>query len=258
MDFSDVYQICWGGSLCLMIQNFLLAVMTFDKKRNKIFQLIIAGLLICFGLSTLVLSKSFDDKLENMIVYKNIVWFVLVQTVSWLYVLRIKSLGNYIDEDRYVNYLPCVVALLQIPCIFVNALGLKDIKLLKDRYTYFAIAGSVFSLGITIIEIYMYYILLKKLDFILEYRPRVAKKLKSQLQITCAFMATLEIGLAILRCVYPITFAISPIIYMLRISVLIKFYSDLLANIDSDCIEDLSRRSYISLDSAYLETHGFE
>eukprot|EP00835_Amoeboradix_gromovi_P001202 NODE_50_length_27150_cov_0.307308.p7 type:complete len:305 gc:universal NODE_50_length_27150_cov_0.307308:11622-10708(-) len=243
-----VFIACWGGATCLFLQYMLHAYTVFALKTSKIYLLIVTGLILCYlescltivnifvvdGNSTRYTSHSLRDwYLIN--IPMNIIWFFMVQVVIWLYVLRIQSLGTYGTIDRYLKYSPVVVAIMQLPNLVINLARLNIESIDDVKYHYFVISSSVFSVCITIVEIAMFLILIKKLNFILEYKQAVLLKIGFHLKITCVAVIFLDVVMAIVRFQFPVDFSISPIIYLLRIYIIIQFYSDLLVSVNVEC-----------------------
>ena len=162
----------------------------------------------------------------------NIAWFSMIQIVTWLYVTRITSLGAYMPIDNYLKYAPIIIGTLQFPNMIIN---LARLNVENDPHNYFVISSSIFSLCIVIIEGCMYLLLIAKLNFILEYRRNLLEKIGRHLKITCCVVILLELIMAGVRPFYFVDFSMSPIIYLLRIYIIIQFYSDLLVTMNKEC-----------------------
>ena len=244
-----VYIACWGGATCLFLQYLLQAYTVFNKKDSKIYRLIIAGLLMCYLQSSLTMIVVIIDfvypnmKLSLIVWYSifiplTLAWFFMVQINQWMYVYRIKSLGTYSRVDKYMNYVPFFVAFIQLPNFIINLarLNIEDVD--DKKYHYFIISSSIFSICISFVEICMFFILLRKLNFILEYKPDVLAKMGHHLKVTCVLVILLEVVMAVVRFEFLVDFSISPLIYLLKIYIIIQFYNDLLANINKQIIID--------------------
>eukprot|EP00835_Amoeboradix_gromovi_P004442 NODE_346_length_10492_cov_0.275955.p5 type:complete len:274 gc:universal NODE_346_length_10492_cov_0.275955:9899-9078(-) len=254
-----VYIACWGGSACLFLQYSLHAYTVFCDKTGKIYILTVLGLILCFLESCLTLVNVYFNPTDSqkqpeltdaslhwylINIPMNVVWFFMVQIVTWLYVLRIESLGYYFKFDKYLKYAPFLIAVMQMPTVVIN---LERSKVDDDSYQYFMIFSSAFSIIITLVELYMFVILLRKLNFILEYKPIILTKMGKHLKISCFAVMILEITMAVVRFFFLIDFSISPLIYLLRIYIIIQFYSDLLVSInrESKVTTDLRLNSYL-------------
>ena len=274
LENSDiVYIACWGGSTCLFLQYLLQAYTVFTRKTSKIFILTITGLCLCYLESCLTmvsvvirsLTKVTHSGIGDMnslalwyMIYIpiNISWFLMVQVVTWLYVLRIKSLGYYTKIDSYMKYAPLIVAVMQMPNLIINLARLNIEDVVDKQYHYFEISSSVFSVCITLVEIAMFLILLKKLNFILEYKPNVLNKMGHHLKVTCSAVIFMDIVMAGVRFLFLIDFSISPLIYLLRIYIIIQFYSDLLVSVNREYAStfELKVPSYLQDSTAELNS----
>eukprot|EP00834_Sanchytrium_tribonematis_P006193 NODE_433_length_7485_cov_0.465746.p4 type:complete len:259 gc:universal NODE_433_length_7485_cov_0.465746:3463-4239(+) len=250
---ADAYKICWGGALCLFLQNLLMAIITFERKRSeKLFFMILLGLVLCIIEATLVFAKPVIGSSLELKIIKNVVWVCIVQNSIWLYCERIRSLGSVLDSDKYLKYIPSVVLILQLPSVMVNLIA--AIEDLFDKTIFFSVFVTIFFLGIILIEIYLYIQLFKKLDIVLSDKPNKNEKLQLNLKLSTIVVSFMELLLAILRCFYPINFILSPIIYLLRISVLMQFYNNLVPESARDRIDSLRQNSYSTepLDFSYF------
>ena len=244
-----LYVACWGGSTCLFLQYLLQAYTVFTKKDSIIYKLLVAGLFVCYLESTLSMVYvglrfyageetpsigNLDPLTVWYLIYipTNIAWFAMIQIVTWLYVLRISSLGAYMPIDRYIRHAPIIVGILQLPNFIIN---LARLNLENEIHNYFVISSSIFSIFIIFIEFVMFLVLMAKLNYILEYRASLMGKMARHLKITCIVVIVLEIAMAGIRFTFLVDFSISPIIYLLRIYIIIQFYSDLLVTINKEC-----------------------
>ena len=254
-----VYVSCWGGCTCLFLQYLLLAYTVFNNKKSKIFKLLILGLVLCYLESCLTIIPIFTQVLKRnekpssspMMWYLTslpmaIVWFLMIQIVLWLYILRIKSLGNYGKYDKYLNYIPLVIAIQQMPNVLITVIPEVD---MSESYHKFTISSSVFSFTIALLEIFLFYVLMQKLNFILEYKPDDLRKIGKRLRLASVIVILLEIGMSILRFAFPVDFSISPIINLLKLNIIIQFYSDLLVSVNRECQHSSKLCSYNRIDS---------
>ena len=233
-----VYAGFWGGSTCLSIQNLLHAITIFDKKSNVIFWLTISSIIMCQLEATLVLALTLNlmdpSFTYTFLVLANIAWFLIIQMVTLLYILRIRSLGEYMNFDKYLRFIPWIVAAVQLPSMVINLLHPSYFDVSKEaKYNYFVISRSLYTCVITIIEVVLYLLLLKKLQFIMEFRQVAVNKLAWHLRVTCIIVIGLEIVLAVVRVLFAIDYSVTPIIYLLRIYIVVQFYGDLLSSIQT-------------------------
>ena len=220
----SIYTACFGGTVCIVIQYIMLAFLTFEKRTSLIFKLVIGGLSLCFVEAVLImifmhLSTSY------MLFGLGIVSFIRMQLVAWLYVLRIKSLGSYISWERGVKYIPYIIAAAQMPMLVIAFLS-------KNPIDY--MVNSVSQVTACLVEIFMNTLLLKKLNFALEYKPAALKKIVTHLYLASLIVTVLELSLQIIRAYIPIDLALNPIIYAIRIYIIIQFYDNLLLAINTD------------------------
>ena len=228
----SIYTACFGGTVCIVIQYIMLAFLTFEKRTSLIFKLVIGGLSLCFVEAVLImifmhLSTSY------MLFGLGIVSFIRMQLVAWLYVLRIKSLGSYISWERGVKYIPYIIAAAQMPMLVIAFLSKNPIDYMVN-YRYFWISASVSQVTACLVEIFMNTLLLKKLNFALEYKPAALKKIVTHLYLASLIVTVLELSLQIIRAYIPIDLALNPIIYAIRIYIIIQFYDNLLLAINTD------------------------
>ena len=250
--FNDmVYISCWGGCSCLFLQYNLQISSVFTTKTSKIYILTILGLCMCYLESCLTMISVFTrsayaanlgftstsiDPLTMWYAFNipmNVVWFLMVQIVTWLYVYRVQSLGTSVKVDKYLKYVPFIIGIFQLPNVVIN-LTVFNSESGNQKSNYFIVSSSILSVCITFVELSMFTILLQKLNAILEFKPVELAKVGMHLKINCAAVMGLQIIMAIVRFFVLIDFAVSPLIYLLRIYIIIQLYSDVLVSIDRE------------------------
>lgn len=233
------YSLGFGSCIGLFIQNMIHATTIFGKKSNLIFYLIILGLVNCIiqGLITFLLTVELiaPDLRFGFRIVTNLLWFALIQLVTWLYILRIKSLGDYMPFDKWIYLMSPIVALVQVPSMILNLIDSDVLGTSTElKYTYFVIARTVYTVTITVVDVALYIFLLKKLNFILEFRQHMVKKLGFHLKISMACVTFVEIALGVVRIIFPIDYTVTPSIYLIKLYIIIQFYGELVDNVTCD------------------------
>ena len=223
----------WGGTLSLFVQYMLYAFITFDKKMNKMFAGVIVGLMLCLTEATLGIFYVYAwDQFDlngqvALSVIFGISWFSMIQVVTWLYVLRINSLGKYMKFDGFIWYIPFIIGALELASVF--SIFLRTLNISSNVFRY---SSLIFSIGAVIFEIFMTFLLLRKLRFILEYQEELLHSLFWHIVSACVVVLLLEfiiLGLKIIGS--SIDNAARPFAYIVRIYVVIQFYDKLITGI---------------------------
>eukprot|EP00835_Amoeboradix_gromovi_P000904 NODE_34_length_31639_cov_0.254375.p10 type:complete len:286 gc:universal NODE_34_length_31639_cov_0.254375:26719-25862(-) len=238
MDSHTISLMIWGGTFSLFLQYLLQAVITFNKKYNKMFALVVTALILCvvesaMGIHSMYLdsNRSYVDEMSRLIsmICFAILWFCMIQSVTWLYVLRIESLGKYYWFDKHVFLIPWIIALFQVftfASIILYGIQTEKYKL-AYRYT-----STVFTLISILLEWLMTVLLLKKLNFILEYRTELLHALDFQIKSSFVLIILLEVIVIILKCFGSIIDAPTrAFAYIIRVHVIIQFYDNLILRI---------------------------
>ena len=239
---KNIYLVCFGVIVSLCVQYVLLAILTFQKKNSMIFRLVILGLFLCLLESSLVMVL-IEKNIEYLLAVIGVVSFLKVQVITWLYVLRIKSLGSFFKCDFYIKYIPFIIGAAQIPIVVITFYS-KNLREYISHYNYYEISAFVLSFVISVCEVIMNILLLKKLHFVLEYKPESLKKIVFHLSLASLIVVLLEIAMLFTRAFLPIDYALNPIIYAIRTYIIIQFYDNLITAVNSDIQSSLVMLSY--------------
>ncbi len=230
------------------------AVFVFSRA-SLIFKLIVCGLICSIVESTLVvgfLYMDLDSTANSILsVFVALFWFLMIQITTILHVKRISSMGYYMWFDKYMRYLPLVIGCLEVPtvvCIILD--GFNVIPMNEDGIAigYYDIFSILFA-GISIlVELILYWFLYLKLKFILEYNPNLLSKLIFHINVMLGVIVITEVAIIVAKsCHTVLDLSIRPLTQLLRIYVIIQFYSDLILGIDTDMHASDSKRSFHQL-----------
>ncbi len=167
-----------------------------------------------------------------------IFWFLMIQVVTWLYVFRIESLGKYMKYDKWIRYTPYILGGTQVLTMVGIIMHAADYD--NTLYIYTSVTFSFVSI---VIELFMTVLLLKKLQFILEYRKELLKKLVSHIYMTCTIIIVVEILILVLKLTMSsLDYALRPFEYLIRTYVIIQFYDELITGVQTGSNKGLSSR----------------
>ena len=229
-------MVMWGGIIALFFQYLIQAGTIFDKKYNWMFAGVIASLVLCileatFGIYYLYTASN-SGSAESQLVWGTLFaffWFTMIQAVTWLYVLRIQSLGKYMTFDKCVSYIPFFLAVFEVFTVVGIVLHASQIDKYKDVYLYTSV---LFTIICIVLELLMTGILVRKLKFILEYREDLLQKIWIQIVVASAFVVVLECAIVVVKFTGTnIDFTMRPLAYIVRIYVIIQFYDELITGI---------------------------
>ena len=159
--------------------------------------------------------------------------FMKVQVVSWLFVFRFKSIGTYFKHEEYIILIPIVSGVAQVPIVVILGLS-SSFEEYLNNYSCYLISASVLFIIISGLEIVMNLALLRKLKFILEHKPGATRKMFCRIRFISVLIVLMEFVLCFARCIVTIDNVANPIIYAVRIYVIILFYDDLLNALDTN------------------------
>eukprot|EP00835_Amoeboradix_gromovi_P004166 NODE_309_length_11266_cov_0.459479.p3 type:complete len:268 gc:universal NODE_309_length_11266_cov_0.459479:9426-8623(-) len=233
MDAFVISTAIWGGTISLALQYLLNAVITFEKKYNKMFIGIVCAIFLCVLESTIAIHyiyySQYNDNPQNQLIMGSFfafTWFSMIQVVTWLYVLRIDSLGKYCKFDKCCWTIPYFIGVFELFTVIGIVLHATQIDSFKNYYRYSSLVFTVISI---LLEIFMTYLLIKKLSFILEYRDDLLAKLGLQIKVACVAVVLLEVAIIVLKFYGSfVDVALRPFTYIVRIYVIIQFYDDLI------------------------------
>eukprot|EP00835_Amoeboradix_gromovi_P004241 NODE_318_length_11118_cov_0.235049.p5 type:complete len:253 gc:universal NODE_318_length_11118_cov_0.235049:6427-7185(+) len=230
-----------GASWLLYIQGMIKCLFIFKNKTSTISLICILGLTCAIIDVTVLVSGIYsDEKYAIDVVIVAPFWFIMIQCASWIYCIRIQSIGGYYSKhDRYIGYVPLIILGFQIPAVIFTVLAL-----FMTQYREMGIVcGIVLSVAITILEIYMFSVLIIKLQIFLEFRENTKSILIYQMTAALALMVVLEILLIISKAVfYKFDVILRPFTYLLRIVIVLQFYDELLSDLDSIPLSNLVDR----------------
>eukprot|EP00835_Amoeboradix_gromovi_P004239 NODE_318_length_11118_cov_0.235049.p3 type:complete len:255 gc:universal NODE_318_length_11118_cov_0.235049:9668-8904(-) len=215
---------CW----ILFILGILKAFEVFENHYSQIFRFCIVGLVNGITLATLLNAVSFWSLEDRFLVGITCIPFsiIMVQCVSWMYCIRIRSFGGYYSKhDIYIEYAPWIILLFQIPAVTLNIIGQ-----VWPQYNYMGTVITVlFSAIICITEVYMFVVLRIKVDMFLEYRELLKNKLITLLKTAMVVLILLDISLMIFKILnIQLVGMLRALAYLMRINVLVEFYGTLL------------------------------
>ena len=231
-----------GASWLLFLYGITQAIIVFENKKSNIFIFCVIGLISGIIDVMMVTSMFFwggDFKLLSVVVTP--FWYAMIQCSTWAYCARIKTIGGILcKEKKYINYLPWFVLLLQIPS---NALYL--ITLCTNYCAGITlVARAVFSILIAIVELFLYAVLLKNMNEILEYRVKIKKLLQLETTASVVFLILLDIVLIFSMLSHTnLDYILRPFTYILRIVVLIRFFTELLQELETNSFSRLTNMS---------------
>ncbi len=221
----------WGGTFCLFLQYLSLAYMSFDLRYSRMFFGIVTALILCVIESTLAIFYTYTKygQPEKLIVgiFFGLSWFFMIQVVTWLYVLRIDSLGKYMTFDKCVWYTPYILGVFELMTMVGIIMHAADFD--NSVYIYTSVAFTVMSI---VIEVFMTVLLLRKLRFILEYRKELLQRIVNQIYFTCAIIVIIEIIIVVMKLTgSSLDFPLRPFVYLIRTYVVIQFYDELITGV---------------------------
>ena len=188
-----------------MIVGIIYASIVFERK-GEVYYLCIGGLLSSTCNSVFFTLGYKAASLLGML-FCELAYFILYL----LYSKRIKSLGATVKYDSFIDYIPFIVVLAITPSmiIFVFYIFTDFGNFSADftgSYSYLILASSFGFLIVFLVEVYMYFILYSKIQFMLDPRPHLQKILL--IQSSLAFAAVMAGNFATLLAQilhYPIT-----------------------------------------------------
>ena len=221
----------WGADWLLVVQGITRAVVVFPHKRKKMFILIVAGLVSSLLNSSLAMAEIYFG---NPLIYYTIFglssWYVMIFTSSYVYAIRIKSLGGHSKFDKSVQLTPWIILIFAIP---VNTIGLLS-RYLPQLVSVNLISSTIFSVFLAVGEIYLYSVLLYKISDILEYRDGAKRILIYQLTASLGLLTILEVLLIASKLSSnAMDRFLRPFNYTLRLVLVIQFFDDLLQELEN-------------------------
>eukprot|EP00834_Sanchytrium_tribonematis_P004433 NODE_218_length_12464_cov_0.653781.p8 type:complete len:263 gc:universal NODE_218_length_12464_cov_0.653781:9638-8850(-) len=246
----------YGADVLLFLQALCKALIVFPNKGRKFFILIIIGLIaaILHGtMVTITIYLGVPGIFHS--IFGSIAWYLMIFCSNYLYAMRIKSLGLNNKYDKLVSWTPWIMLIIMIPN---NTIGTTSLYIDGDvgsslKYVSYIIAIT-FSVLIAVLEIFLYSILFQKLMEILEYRNDAKKKLIYELSASLILLITIDLLLIISKAAANnIDKSLRPFSYLLRLYMLIRFYDELLEEVNKSYLSRLPSRFDSAQDEKSLE-----
>ena len=213
----------------------------FENKKSSTFLFCVTGLVSGIVQIMIVTSMYFwGGNLKILSLITTPFWYIMIQSSIWAYCQRIKAIGGILcKEERYINHLPWVVLVFQFPTNFMYLYTLFT----NEAFQLTVVVRAAFSILIALIELYLYYLLLRKMNDLLEYRVKIKRLLKLETTASVIILILLDILLIVSMLMgTKLDYMLRPFTYLLRIVVLIRFFTGLLQELESNSFSRLSNR----------------
>ena len=168
-------------------------------------------------------------------------WFIMIQSATWAYCMRIKVLGGYLSkEEKSLKFIPWIIMAFELT-IWIYTICIIMIRgLSSDAYLVIRI---IFSVIITCIEVFLYFLLIRKVTDLLEFRKKMKTILAYELTGSLILLVLLDLILIVsLMMNTKMDYILRPFTYLLRIVVLIRFFGDLLDELTCNSLSRISNR----------------
>eukprot|EP00835_Amoeboradix_gromovi_P001918 NODE_98_length_21025_cov_0.475055.p7 type:complete len:246 gc:universal NODE_98_length_21025_cov_0.475055:3192-3929(+) len=221
----------FGASWCLFTESLFQCYIVFREKQSRIFLFSALGLfcgISCMCLS--VLHSYYDFRFVMYTVFFSVSWLLMVQSATWIYYARVKSLGIISKFDYYMKYVPAGILIFQVP--FVVLFNLQPIFSTLDPYLY--LLETLVNCAILVGEIILYISLVYKLIDIFEYRQKTKKMLI--VEISFALMLTLVLDILVITLQIlgiQLYIFIRSFSYIVRIALVVRFFDDLIFELEN-------------------------
>ena len=246
-----------GMDYYMLFSGFWQACAVFKKKTNRVFLLVISGLLstiVEVSASYMWLYVKSDSNLAWGVITL-IFWHLMLQIPCWLYCVRIQTLNGFdLRLLRIVNKAPYVLGLFQIPSFITFALALSNHSLWGN----FVIASAITTVGVSIIEVLLYLVLIRRVKFMFEHKSALKRQMLTELTLSTTFLIVIDIALLCLKLgtvkIGPLTLpatqvqfdnALRPFSYMLRIKIAIQFFNELIDNANDSRTSTAYSKSFV-------------
>lgn len=227
-----LFGVDWLLFLLAMVQ----AVRVFPQKRKRFFVFVVVGLCgaILYESVTVAVFQFGANPLWGLLSISG--WFVMITCCNFVYAIRIRSLGVYGGAvDRVAACTPwffvCLIAPIYVIALISPALPINpNTAAVKVAATVLQIALSG---SIAVGEIFLFAVLLRKVRMILEFRDDVRRRLMRELSVSVAVLVGLEIAVLVSKFVGGnYDRLLRPLVYLLRFVLVIRFYDELLEDIN--------------------------
>ncbi len=216
---QQMVRVLFGADALLFLFGAFRALCLFSEKRNRIFGCVAAGLVCAMGEAAIAYT-SFDP--GTMVLIFSPLWVIMVQATTWLYVFRIRTLRVFPECDNWVRVTPWAILVGQIPVIVLFNLDTAD-PLLR---TAMLAVGLTYDACVIAIEIALFLVVMKKLLFLLEYRPTFKRYFvyETAVMLTLIVLGDAARMTAFVLAITPLTLTLSASTYLFRLVVVIRTY----------------------------------
>eukprot|EP00835_Amoeboradix_gromovi_P000207 NODE_7_length_48057_cov_0.322240.p16 type:complete len:272 gc:universal NODE_7_length_48057_cov_0.322240:1682-2497(+) len=222
------------------------AFFVFKRKRSHIFMLIVGGMVatlveVTASYAWLYLDTGSYEVFLGFITCVS--WHLMLQIPCWIYCLRIQSLVGYdYKMVRYARAAPFILGVAQLPSAISFVFAMFDYSL----WPFFVITSAVTTIVACGVEITMYFVLLKRVNTMFQYRRTVKKQMAMELTMSMVLLIALDVSLVVVKLtgssLRPLTLpspvpqmdnALRPFSYFLRINIAIRFFDDLVEKVNN-------------------------
>eukprot|EP00834_Sanchytrium_tribonematis_P003180 NODE_115_length_18417_cov_0.666012.p12 type:complete len:251 gc:universal NODE_115_length_18417_cov_0.666012:4255-5007(+) len=247
MDFSTeliIASMLLGGSSLFFVQGLFKSFLVLPLSGKLIITL--TGVITSGCDAFLVFLFLYYSNGEDAIigVFMSILWFLMIQATTWIYTLRIVTLGKPHAADKYVKLIPFAFIIIEIPAAVTIALEGFNIKY-HPLYLDVSLAFTIIAI---ILELFMYTILVKKTIFLMKYSSEPHKGLVKNVKIAMAILIAAKFLIVVAKLLgSSLDMSMRPFTQLVRIYIILQFYGDTFLELDNAC----KNRRY---DSSYEDT----
>ena len=256
-----------GMNYYMLASGLWHACMIFKRRTSVVFILVVSGLISTIIEATASYIWLYMSLTEHQQIVAGIItcifWQLMLQIPCWLYVIRIKTLNCFnMSLVNYVNFCPYILFAAQIPSIITFMMAVFNNQVWGD----FVISSAVTTVCASMIEIFLYCVLLFQIKFIFAHKRTLKKQMELELTASMLLLIVLDISLLVLKLgtvkIGPLVLptstvqldnAIRPFSYLLRIKLIIQFFDELLDNMDDKRTNTLSYYRWAPSSSADLQ-----
>lgn len=235
--------VLFGADWLLFLLAMVQAFRVFPQKRKRFFILVVVGLCaaILFESVSVAVFQFNVNPLWGLLSISG--WYVMITCCNFVYAIRIRSLGVYGGVlDRVASCIPWFFLGLLTP-IYVIAMISPALPINPNSAAVKVVATVLqitLSGSIAVGEIFLFVVLLRKVQMILEFRDDVRRRLMRELSVSVAVLVALEIAVLVSKFVGGnYDRLLRPLVYILRFFLVIRFYDDLLEDINRGFCTDV-------------------
>ncbi len=244
MDGNDIAALTvFGADWLIFAVAMVQAFRVFPQKRKRFFGMLVAGL--CSSMLYVTVSVAVYQFGANKLwlLLGTSGWYIMIICSNFVYATRIKSLGLFGGRvDRVAAATPWFFLFLLTPILALSLLGpfLPINGSTAAVKTASFVLAVVLSACIAVGEIFLFVVLLKKVREILEFRDDVRKRLVVELSVAVAILVALEVALLVSKFLpNNVDRILRPLVYLLRYFLVIRFYDELLEDINQAYLTDI-------------------